>query len=105
PSLAERVAERLRGGIRDQAAVAAGLGMSVATLRRRLDGEGTCFRALRRHVLADAAQAMLRQGMHVAEVADQLGFADFRSFTRAFKHWTGMTPAHFRRLSSPPAAP
>lgn len=92
----DRVAERLRRGVTGQAQVAAELGMSVATLRRRLTDEGTSFRALRHQVLAEQASAMLRQGMHAAEVADQLGFADFRSFTRAFKLWTGMTPAVFR---------
>lgn len=96
PPLAEQVAQRLRQGMRNQALVAADLGMSVATLRRRLDGEAVSFRALRHAIMADTAKAMLGQGLHMAEVADALGFADFRSFTRAFKLWTGMTPARYR---------
>lgn len=95
PSCADRVAKRLRLGMTGQSRVAADLAMSVATLRRRLNGEGTSFRALRHRVLADMAKTLLGQGMRSAEVADRLGYADVRSFTRAFKHATGITPGAF----------
>ncbi len=92
----DQVAARLRQGMRGQASIAADMAMSVATLRRRLEAEGTCFRVLRHEVLAQTAKAMLEQGAHVADIAEQLDFADFRSFSRAFKHWTGKTPAAYQ---------
>ncbi|MBT6320148.1 MAG: helix-turn-helix transcriptional regulator, partial [Porticoccaceae bacterium] len=30
--------------------------------------------------------------LSVEQVADIVGFTESRSFTRAFKHWTGLTP-------------
>lgn len=95
PTIVERVSECLEGGVRDQAGVAAALGISVATLRRRLEGEGASFRELRARTLNAVARSLLRQGRSVAEVAETLDFADFRSFSRAFKHWNGVTPAGF----------
>jgi AraC-like DNA-binding protein len=63
-----------------------------ATLRRRLESEGASFRDLRRDTLNEAAKRLLRRRSSVAEVAEELGFSDFRSFNRAFKAWNGVTP-------------
>ncbi|MFZ5608492.1 MAG: helix-turn-helix domain-containing protein [Pseudomonadota bacterium] len=104
PRTAERVVDRLRRGIASQHDVACKLGMSVATLRRRLSAEGTSFRALRQQCLNEAAKALLRQGHRIAEVADELGFSDFRSFTRAFKTWNGVSPSAYTLRPRPPQA-
>ncbi|MEM7739910.1 MAG: helix-turn-helix domain-containing protein [Pseudomonadota bacterium] len=90
--------ERLIGrGTADQPSVAALLGMSVATLRRRLSDEGTSFRALRTRVLSARAMDMLGSDTSMITIAAELGFADIRSFSRAFKSWTGETPNAVRR--------
>ncbi len=39
---------------------------------------------------------MLRDGKTIAETAARLGFADQSAFTRAFKAWSGATPARWR---------
>lgn len=93
--LRARVAEALAGGVAEQPAVARRLGVSVATLRRRLAESGTTFRDLRHEVLGEKAVRMLDQGRAVSDVAEALGFADARSFSRAFKAWRGMTPAAY----------
>jgi len=90
-----RVAEVLAGGVADQSAVARRLGVSVATLRRRLAESGATFRDLRGEVLNQAAVRMLDQGRPAADVAEALGFGDLRSFSRAFKAWNGTTPAAY----------
>ncbi|GIW56032.1 MAG: hypothetical protein KatS3mg082_2436 [Nitrospiraceae bacterium] len=93
-SLAERVADLLvdHPGSR-QPEVARRLGMSVATLRRRLSEGGTSFRRIRRRVLQEEAMRMLRAGRSLPEIADALSYADFRSFSRAFKAAAGLSPA------------
>ena len=89
----ERVARLLRDGATSQEDIAAGLGFSVATLRRRLGAEGQSFRAVRERVLCESAKLKLHQTASVSLVADALGFSDARSFSRAFSGWTGVTPA------------
>ncbi|MEM6409560.1 MAG: helix-turn-helix transcriptional regulator [Pseudomonadota bacterium] len=76
----------------DQASVARALGMSVATLRRRLVEEKTTFRTLRIETLTQQAEKLLRTSMPLVQVAERLSFSDVRSFSRAFKSWTGVTP-------------
>lgn len=88
----EFVRRSLAKGIVDQTRIAALAGVSVATLRRRLEIEGASFRDLRQEVLNAAAQNLLRRQSSVAEVAEELGFSDFRAFNRAFKSWNGVTP-------------
>ncbi|WP_394836635.1 AraC family transcriptional regulator [Pendulispora rubella] len=72
--------------------------MSVRTLQRRLDETGTDFHELvdwaRRELsLAYLDDACVRTG----EVAKRLGYADVRSFIRAFRRWMGRTPAQHRK--------
>lgn len=92
---ADFVRQSLARGIIDQTRIAALAGVSVATLRRRLEAEGASFRDLRIDVLNEAAKKLLRRRTPVAEVAEELGFSDFRAFNRAFKSWNGMTPKAF----------
>ena len=54
---------------------------------------------------AISAGTLLAARRHPADVAEQLGFADGRSFARAFKMWNGTTPARYAgaRRPEPPA--
>jgi AraC-like DNA-binding protein len=79
-----------------EAAVARRAGVSAATLRRRLAAEGVpSFRELRDRALSQAARTLLERHVSPGDVAEQLGFSDLRSFGRAFKRWSGVTPAAF----------
>jgi AraC-like DNA-binding protein len=89
------VLRALRDGLHDQSAIAARLGVSTATLRRKLTAAGANFRALHQSVLKQAACLRLVETGDVGETAETLGFSDPRSFTRAFKAWTGETPSGF----------
>ncbi|MDO7842296.1 AraC family transcriptional regulator [Sphingomonas immobilis] len=83
---------------RDGDAVAHALGIGPDTLRRRLRGEGMALSAIRENVRRDAAMRQLSlTGQSVEAVAAALGYAEPRSFTRAFRQWTGMSPSEFRR--------
>jgi AraC-like DNA-binding protein len=100
-STREQVLEALEDNVFNQAAVAKRLGLSVATLRRRLEMEGSAsFRALIENVREYTARSLLDQHHHPNDVAEELGFSDQRSFARAFKRWTGTTPAaHAKRFT------
>lgn len=93
--LKTRVTRAIAAGVADQSDVADHLGVSIATMRRRLAEAGVSFRDLRSQALNEKAIAMLRQGRSVGDVAQALEFVDSRSFSRAFKSWNGVTPAAF----------
>lgn len=81
--------------------VAADLFMSDRTLRRRLREEGTSYQGVLDEVRADLARAYLAGGRHgTDEVADRLGFSDASAFSKAFRRWTGRTPADYARERS-----
>lgn len=73
------------------------LGMSLRTLQRRLDDEGTSVRALMRKHRSELAAGLLeRPDTRAANVALALGYADGAAFSRAFKDWTGQSPREAR---------
>ncbi len=96
-----RIRARLRatapGDWPDFDQVAAELGLSPATLRRRLRAEGQGFAAIRgdiRHMLA--CQMLRDSGDSVAAIAARLGYAEPGAFHRAFLKLAKATPANFR---------
>lgn len=71
--------------------------MSERTLKRRLQAEGTSFRALAAEGRRAQAEALLEDDtLTIGEIAEQLGFSDLSSFSQAFKRWTGLAPSSFR---------
>ncbi|KIZ16701.1 AraC family transcriptional regulator [Streptomyces natalensis] len=81
----------------EAAEVAARLAVSPATLRRRLQAEGTSYRHLKDAVRRDAAISALTAGHEpIAELAARMGFSEDTAFLRAFRRWTGTTPGAFR---------
>lgn len=78
--------------------VAESLGVSAATLSRRLRSEGLRWRDLVNERRMQAAARLLRQsGRDVAEIALSVGFAESASFIRRFGRHFGMTPGAYRR--------
>lgn len=76
--------------------VAEQLAMSGRHLVRKLGEEGNSFKLLRDALLQDMAEVELQAGTRLADIADKLGFSDESAFSKAFKRWTGMTPANYR---------
>jgi len=74
--------------------------MSVRSLNRVLNAEGTSYResldTLRREL---AERHLAGDHLSIGEVGYLLGFSELSSFHRAFKRWTGRTPARFRHES------
>ncbi|WP_040811574.1 helix-turn-helix transcriptional regulator [Nocardia concava] len=81
--------------------VAGKLRLSPRTLQRRLAEYGTTWRAELEGVRRDTAVALLSdRGVAVETIAAQLGYRDRRVLARAFRRWTGQSPAEFRRALS-----
>ncbi len=81
--------------------------LTAQTLRRRLRAEGTSYQQLKEELRRDLAiEKLTRQPqLTMSEIARLLGFTEARSFTRAFRHWTGVSPSAYRRSSRCPASP
>lgn len=103
---ADDVAGRIRALLReepdlsavDALSVARRLGLSSRTLSRKLEEQGTNFRALLDAVRKDIALRELAAGaLPLIEIAERLGFGNAPSFHRAFKRWTGTTVGEARR--------
>ncbi len=74
------------------------LHLSPRTIHRRLDEEGSSFRAIKDALRRDLALARLTKTRDpVSQVAADLGYADTSAFYRAFVEWTGTAPIHYRR--------
>jgi AraC-like DNA-binding protein len=92
PALSDRVRARLvrslPAGNVEQSAMARTLNMSLRSMQRKLNREGTSFRAL----LDDTRRQLARQylgdaTMSLAEVAYLLGFSEASSLARAMRRW------------------
>lgn len=73
------------------------LGMSARTLQRRLEQRGTSFQRLILYVRMSRALRLLRDpSISIEEVAVATGYRNAVSFHKAFRDWTGTTPATYR---------
>ncbi|WP_424990902.1 helix-turn-helix domain-containing protein [Fluviibacterium sp. S390] len=90
--------ELLPGGQSGVGAVSERMNMSKRTLQRHLSANGLQFQEILTETRKDLALHYLRdRGLLVEEVALLLAFNDANAFYRAFRGWTGMTPAAARR--------
>ena len=81
----------------DMLEAARALGVSVRSLRRHLEEEGTSYRELTQSMLHDCACSMLRNPAFTLQgIAHTLGFSNATAFHRAFRRWSQLTPAEFR---------
>ena len=84
--------------------IAALFSMHSRTLSRRLTTFGTSFQALLDEGRFAIAQQMLQDtALDVAQIATVLNYADASAFTRAFRRWSGTTPAAWRATHRPSA--
>ncbi len=65
-------------------------------LIRLLADEGLTFKQIRDRELLRLADQALREDIRISDVANQLGFSDESAFAKAFRRWTGMSPAQYR---------
>ncbi|WP_298213678.1 AraC family transcriptional regulator [Acidovorax sp.] len=74
------------------------LHVSPRTLHRQLKEEGATLQGLKDEVRQSRAMDLLhRTDRPIKQVAEAAGFVNEKSFIRAFRGWTGQSPAEFRR--------
>lgn len=105
----QRVRQLLRaqpGAAHGAESVATALHVSVRTLHRQLAEEGSSLQALKDEARRDHALALLtRSRRPVKQVARAVGYASEKSFARAFRQWTGLTPSQARGQAPDAAGP
>lgn len=94
------VANELSGGNPTIEHVAGRLGMSPRTLQRTLAEQGTTYQDVVEGVRQQLARRLLAERtVAIAAVAFLLGYSEPSAFHRAYKRWTGQTPAAWRRAA------
>jgi AraC-like DNA-binding protein len=100
-SIVERVQQLIptaRGGFRSIDDVAAKLHVSPRTLRRKLAAQQTSFFSLlESEQRANALLLLHSSELSIDGIAARIGYSSVQNFTRAFRRWTGTTPAAYRR--------
>jgi len=85
--------------------LAAALNISPRSLHRQLQEEGALLQQLKDEVRFEKARdLLLRTAKPVKQVAEASGFRNEKSFIRAFREWSGQSPAEFRQGSKQPLA-
>jgi AraC-like DNA-binding protein len=69
--------------------------MSVRTLNRRLESEGTSFTELKVRAVDDIAKRLLLSGNSVDAVAYELGYENPSNFRRRFKETNKVSPRNW----------
>lgn len=108
PSINHTIADKVRRCLREGNVgkmkaqdIARVLNMSLRTLSRRLEEEGTSIKSTKDTLRRDIALHRLTQTPDaISEIASDLGFADIPSFYRAFRAWTGVPPGAYRHEDS-----
>lgn len=92
-----RIIERLHDGTPNQETIAESLHVSLRSLQRMLNKEETNFKTLLESTRQELALHYIRETHRsLGEITYLLGFSEPSNFTRAFKRWTGKTPAEYR---------
>lgn len=93
--------EAISRGVRAKE-VATQLGMSVATLHRRLASEQTTFKAISDESVKSLAALLISQrSLSIATIAGRLGYSETAALTRAFYRLFGTSPRRYRNNLKP----
>jgi len=78
--------------------MASKLNMTPRSLQRRLEEQKATYRQVTTEVGQELSASLLKnKAIKIIEISRTLGYADSRSFQRAFKSWTGRSPGEFRK--------
>jgi AraC-like DNA-binding protein len=98
--IVERVRTLISGpqGVRSLEQVAEQMRVSARTVKRRLALQGASFSELLENERCQRARLLLGSSqLSLTEITERLGYSTLPNFARAFRRWTGQTPAAYRR--------
>jgi AraC-like DNA-binding protein len=96
-TIRDAIAGNAAGGEYSADALARRLGMSLRTLQRRVAEMDTSVQALIEEVRAATARQLLSDpGLTLLDISIALGYSTEGAFRRAFRRWTGQSPAGYR---------
>lgn len=96
-SVRTAIADSLRIGDSSIERAAGRLGMTPRTLQRRLAESGHVYKQLVDEVRFElAGRYLTRTKLSLQEISDLLAYSEQRAFQRAFRRWSGLTPAAYR---------
>jgi AraC-like DNA-binding protein len=103
-SIVERLSARLRLESDlcnvDMSKIAREFGLTHRALRRRLQTEGASMsQVLEQARERLACEELSRPGASIRDTAERIGYSEPSAFFRAFKRWTGLTPAQYVRAA------
>lgn len=91
------IIQHLPDGAPNQETIANALHVSLRSLQRKLKEEDVTFKGLMEETRRELALQYIRESYRsIGEITYMLGFSEPSNFTRAFKRWTGMSPAEYR---------
>ena len=92
-----RIIEQLPEGRPSQGDIATRLNTSLRSLQRKLREQDTSYTELLSETQRELALIYIRDSNRsIGEITYLLGFSEPSNFTRAFKRWTGQSPAEYR---------
>jgi AraC-like DNA-binding protein len=101
PRVRELIARQMRRGRPTALTVARQLKISRRTLSRRLDEEGTSFKAQLDDLRCELALGFVASPqLPLMDISARLGFSRVQGFHRAFRRWTGQTPLQYRHSAT-----
>jgi AraC-like DNA-binding protein len=90
------IRSQLVAGALSRDRVCRALGLNGRTLAHRLEAFDVTYSGLADEAKFEAAQSLLMKDKTIAQIALALDFAETSAFSRAFKAWSGTTPARWR---------
>jgi AraC-like DNA-binding protein len=92
-----KIVEALPSQSHSEDAIAEDLNMSLRTMQRRLRDAGTSYDKLLQDTRKELALSYIKNpDLSIQEVSYLVGFSEPTNFSRAFKRWTGSSPASYR---------
>jgi AraC-like DNA-binding protein len=92
------ILQGLSGGVPAAERVARQLGLSKRSFFRRLQEHATSYQQIVDEIRRDLTLHHLREGrLSLSEIAFLVGYAEVSTFHRAFRRWSGQSPAEYRR--------
>lgn len=95
----KKLVDNLSSGVVTEEKMAESLHMSLRSLQRKLQQQGTNYKKLLDETRKELALSYVKDKQRsFSEITFLLGFSEQSNFTRAFKRWKGVAPSEYREV-------